>query len=96
MKLSTIIAVCFLISVRVVVGDEPKPPEGFQAIFNGKDLSGWEGGPEYWSVKDGCLTGVTDGTLKYNRFIMWRGGTLKNFELRVHVKVTPGGNSGLN
>jgi len=72
------------------------PPEGFQAIFNGKDLTGWEGSPEYWSVKDGCLTGNTDGTLKYNRFIIWRGGTLKNFDLRVQVKVTSGGNSGLN
>jgi hypothetical protein len=79
--------------------DEPKaaaPPEGFQAIFNGKDLSGWEGSPDYWSVKDGCLTGVTDGSLKYNRFIIWRDGALKNFELRVQVKVTAGGNSGLN
>src|SRR5438876_7257954 len=79
--------------------DEPqpsRPPEGFVAIFNGKDLTGWEGSPDYWSVKDGCLTGVTDGSLKYNRFIIWRGGALKNFELRVQVKVTPGGNSGLN
>jgi len=77
--------------------DEPQPaPEGFEAIFNGKDLSGWEGSADYWSVTGGCLTGVTDGSLKYNRFIMWRGGTLKNFELRVQVKVTPGGNSGLN
>lgn len=73
-----------------------EPPEGFQSIFNGTDLSGWEGSAEYWSVQDGCLTGKTDGTLKYNRFIIWRGGTLKNFELRVQVKVTPGGNSGLN
>src|SRR5262245_18519995 len=23
--------------------DEPKPPAGFTAIFNGKDLSGWDG-----------------------------------------------------
>lgn len=23
--------------------DEPKPPEGFKALFNGKDLSGWKG-----------------------------------------------------
>jgi 3-keto-disaccharide hydrolase len=77
--------------------EEPQtPPEGFQAIFTGKDLSGWEGSSDYWSVKDGCLTGVTDGSLKYNRFIIWRGGTLKNFELRVKVKVTAGGNSGLN
>jgi 3-keto-disaccharide hydrolase len=74
----------------------PQPPEGFQAIFNGKDLTGWEGSADNWSVKDGCLTGVTDGSLKYNRFIIWRGGTVRNFELRVQVKVTPDGNSGLN
>ena len=72
-----------------------QPPEGFQAVFNGRDLTGWEGGPEYWSVEDGCLTGKTDGTLRYNRFLTWRGGTLRNFEMRVQVKVSPGGNSGL-
>jgi hypothetical protein len=73
----------------------PQPPEGFEAVFNGRDLTGWEGSPQYWSVEDGCLTGTADGTLKFNRFILWRDGTLKNFELRVQVKVTPGGNSGL-
>ena len=73
----------------------PNPPKGFQAIFNGKDLEGWDGSPDYWSVEDGCLTGVTDGSLKMNRFITWKGGTVKNFDLRVKVKVTAGGNSGL-
>jgi hypothetical protein len=73
----------------------PQPPEGFEAVFNGRDLTGWEGSSNYWSVEDGCLTGTADGTLKFNRFIIWRGGTLKNFDLRVQVKVTPGGNSGL-
>ena len=84
------------LSVVAWCAEPATPPDGFQAIFNGQDLSGWEGNSAYWSVKDGCLTGVTDGSLKYNRFIVWRGGTLKNFELRVKVKVTPGGNSGLN
>ncbi|MBL9165493.1 MAG: DUF1080 domain-containing protein [Planctomycetaceae bacterium] len=78
-------------------GAEPAaPPEGFENIFNGIDLSEWDGNPAYWSVRDGCLTGVTDGSLKHNRFIVWRGDELKNFELRVKVKVTAGGNSGLN
>jgi hypothetical protein len=90
-------AVALLAAVgRPTYAESPAPPEGFQAIFNGKDLSGWEGSPDLWSVEDGCLTGVTDGSLKYNRFIVWKGGVLKNFELRVQVKVTPGGNSGLN
>ena len=75
--------------------EHPTPPPGFEMIFDGKTLEGWEGSPEYWSVEDGALTGVTDGSLKMNRFITWKGGTVRNFELRVKVKVTPGGNSGL-
>jgi Domain of Unknown Function (DUF1080) len=73
----------------------PEPPDGFKAVFNGRDLTGWEGSPKYWWVEDGCLTGKADGTLKFNRFLTWRGGTLRNFELRVKVKVSPTGNSGL-
>src|SRR6516165_8046052 len=71
------------------------PPEGFVTIFNGKDMMGWQGSPKYWSVEDGCLTGKADGTLRYNRFLTWRGGTTRNFELQVKVNVSPGGNSGL-
>jgi acetyl esterase/lipase len=76
-------------------GSAPTPPEGFKAVFNGRDLTGWEGSPPYWSVEDGCLTGRADGTLKFNRFLTWRGGAVRNFELRVKVNVSAGGNSGL-
>ncbi len=76
-------------------GDAPAPPEGFKAVFNGRNLDGWEGSPAYWSVEDGALTGRADGTLRFNRFIVWRGGTLGNFDLRVKVKISPGGNSGI-
>lgn len=69
--------------------------DGFASIFNGKNLSGWSGDHKYWSVQDGALTGVTDGSLKMNRFITWTGSTVRNFELQVEVKVTAGGNSGL-
>lgn len=88
--------ICCLAAAAVHAAEPAAPPAGFRSIFNGQDFTAWEGSSEYWSVKDGCLTGVTDGTLKYNRFIMWRGGTLKNFELRMQVKVTAGGNSGIN
>jgi hypothetical protein len=30
----------------------PAEPEGMQKIFNGKDLTGWDGDPRLWSVKD--------------------------------------------
>lgn len=69
--------------------------DGFVRLFDGKSLRGWTGDKKYWSVKDGALTGVTDGSLKMNRFLCWEGNTVQNFDLRVKVKVTPGGNSGL-
>ena len=76
--------------------DAAKPgPDGMVTLFNGRDLTGWKGDPQYWSVQDGALTGVTDGTLKMNRFITWTGGRVRNFDLTVKVKVTAGGNSGL-
>ncbi len=76
------------------IGTDPDP-EGFVRIFDGKTLNHWSGDPRYWSVDDGALTGVTDGSLAMNRFITWKDSTVRNFELRVRVKVTPGGNSGL-
>src|SRR5947207_463105 len=35
--------------------------EGFRPLFNGKDLADWDGNPELWSVKDGCINGQTTG-----------------------------------
>jgi len=70
--------------------------EGFQSLFNGKDLTGWDGNPELWSVEDGAITGKTTGPeqLGYNQFLIWKGGTLKNFELHAKIK-TEGNNSGI-
>ena len=31
---------------------------GFTSLFNGKDLTGWEGNPKLWSVKEGAITGM--------------------------------------
>lgn len=68
----------------------------FRSLFNGKDLTGWDGNPELWSVEDGCITGTTTGPeqLAYNQFLIWRGGELKNFELRAKIKQS-GNNSGI-
>ncbi len=73
----------------------PAAPAGFQAIFNGRNLDGWNADPKYWKVGNGILTGTTDGNLDHNRFAVWQGGKVKNFELRVMVRVNPLGNSGL-
>src|SRR5438105_6379099 len=36
---------------------EPKPPAGFTALFNGKDLSGWHGMPHFDPRKLSAMTG---------------------------------------
>ena len=40
--------------------------EGFKPIFNGKDLSGWEGLAGAWEVRDGAIrcTGQKEGKKK--------------------------------
>ena len=70
--------------------------DGFKPLFNGKDLTGWDGNPELWSVEDGCITGKTTGPeqLAYNQFLIWRGGKVKNFELHAKIKET-GNNTGI-
>ena len=54
----------------------------FKNLFNGKDLSGWDGNPKFWSVKDGTITGQTtsDNPTQGNTFLIWREGTLDDFE----------------
>jgi hypothetical protein len=59
--------------------DEPKPPEGFRAIFNGKDLSGWYGLNPH-SV--GKLTGEKkEANLKQQREDFPKNWTIENGEL---------------
>lgn len=75
-------------------GDEP----GFKPIFDGKTLDGWEGDPKYWRVENSMMVGeVTPETLlQSNTFIIWRGGTPKDFELKLDYRITAAGNSGIN
>jgi hypothetical protein len=63
---------------------------GFKSLFNGKDLSGWAGAKDYWSVRDGAITGQTtaEKVLKANTFLVWKDGTPANFELRLMFKLT--------
>jgi 3-keto-disaccharide hydrolase len=79
---------------ETLTGDEP----GFDSIFDGKTLAGWEGDPKYWRVADGVMTGeITPETLiKSNTFLIWRGGSPQDFELKVDYRITTGGNSGIN
>ena len=71
-------------------------------IFNGTDLTGWEGNKELWSVKDGAITGITPpdpanpskGLIKHNTFLVWKAGKVANFELTFQYRIEKG-NSGV-
>jgi len=61
--------------------------EGYILLFNGKNLDGWEGDAERWSVKDGILLGSSDGKpFKVNTFLIHKG-TFSNFILKADIKL---------
>ena len=72
--------------------------EGYQLIFDGKTLEGWEYDPVYWRVENGALVGeITPSTLlKRNSFIIKKDLILSDFELIVEYRVSERGNSGIN
>ncbi len=70
--------------------------EGWVSLFNGKDLTGWDGDSRLWSAKDGLIHGQTTlaNPARGNTFLIWRGGTLKDFELKIKFRLE-NGNSGI-
>ncbi len=91
---------CVVLSVAVslaaaAVAQEPDD-DGFVSIFNGEDLTGWDGDPRLWSVQDGAIRGQTteENPADGNTFCIWRGGTVRDFILQIKFRIE-GGNSGI-
>ncbi|HJZ56880.1 MAG TPA: PVC-type heme-binding CxxCH protein, partial [Gemmataceae bacterium] len=64
-------------------------------FFNGKDLSGWDGDKDVWSVENGEIVGKTATGLKKNTFLKSQLA-VTDFRLSAKVKLTPdAGNSGI-
>jgi hypothetical protein len=89
------------LAFHAVAADAPQaaPAEtaDMKRIFNGKDLSGWEGDSRLWSVKDGAIHGETtpENAAKGNTFLIWKDGTTKDFELRLSFRCNASNNSGI-
>jgi len=71
--------------------------DGFTALFNGKDLTGWDGDPKLWKVENGEVIGTCTGpdAMANNSFLIWRGGEVRDFELHATVRVEGDNNSGI-
>ena len=62
---------------------------GFDSIFDGKTLNGWDGDPSLWRVENGTIVGESteQNPVKQNTFLIWRGGEPKDFELKVEFRM---------
>lgn len=62
---------------------------GFQSIFDGKSLKGWDGDPSFWRAENGVIVGQSteQNPIKQNTFLIWRGGEPADFELKVEFRV---------
>ena len=106
---AVIVLVATLALAPSAVAADPRPQEDTQAqaaaqksqgaeqLFNGKDLTGWDGDPRLWSVKDGVIRGETtaENPAKGNTFLIWKGGTAADFELRLKFRLNSANNSGI-
>ena len=96
----TLLAVLSL-STPVLADDVRTPPPDagdMKALFNGKDLTGWDGDPRLWSVKDGVIRGETNDTdkkAKGNTFLILKDQTFSDFDLRLSFRCNASNNSGI-
>ena len=87
-----------LIAGRTSVVFVPEP--GFIKLFNGRDLTGWAGRSEHWSVKDRAITGITtrENPARGNNFLIARDGgenrIVDDFELRFSYRIIANNDSG--
>jgi 3-keto-disaccharide hydrolase len=77
--------------------DLPKPDaDGFVSLFNGTDLTNWDGLDGFWSVKDGCISGHETKDGSKQTFLILTAMQPPDFELHFSYKfATPDGNSGV-
>lgn len=90
------LTLCFL-STLLTVNAVCAQGADFKSLFNGKDLSGWDGDKRLWSVKEGVIHGETTPDVKANgnTFLVWEGGELGDFELHLTFRCNAANNSGI-
>ncbi len=110
MKLNRLaLALCILSFAAVITRAEdlkPSPDDSsFKPLFNGKDLSNWDGDPAFWKAENGLIVGETTKERKIqhgNTFLIARDGDkdadFGDFEFHVSWRFAPDrpfGNSGI-
>ena len=69
---------------------------GYQPIFDGKSLNGWDADGSIWHVENGSLVGETlEGKPRGNNYIVYRGAKTRDFDLKLQMKIEKGGGGGI-
>ncbi len=96
--LRTLAPVFALLSLLAAPAPAAEEEAGFTPMFNGTDVTGWEGKPGWWHVEEGCLTcqSTKEKPCDKCNYLMWRGGLPGDFELRAEYRLEgPAANSGI-
>lgn len=101
-RLGIAAAICLVASTLTTAAEPSKeapPARGeYESLFDGKDFKGsWDGDPRLWSVRDGVIHGETteENVANGNTFLIWQGGKVKDFELRLSFRCSATNNSGI-
>src|SRR5271154_5953272 len=63
---------------------------GWQQLFDGTSLTGWDGNPDVWKVADGAIAGEFNtpaGRRNGQTFLIWKGGEAADYELKLEIKM---------
>lgn len=76
---------------------ERKKEEGFVKMFNGKDLSGWKGAPDWWMVEDGVIfaESTQEKPCERSNYLYWQTATPADFDMRLRYRTSGHANSGI-
>ena len=81
---------------------EPEPMNfddhaGWQSLFDGVSLKGWDGPTDVWTVANGAIVAAsTTANPTGSTYMIWTGGEPANFEFKMEMKLEgEGANSGV-
>lgn len=101
MNFSTLLAAVGLVLGNLATHGAAAGTDGFEPLFDGRTLEGWLGQDmSFWSVEDGAITGTIspEHAPTLNQYLVWQGGLLDDFELKVTFRLrstnSPAVNSG--
>jgi hypothetical protein len=98
MRTSSVLVTAVVLSARLVAQQPVRGADplvigdhaGFEAIFDGVTLKGWDGDPAFWRVDHGAIVGQStpERRVTQNTFLIWRGGEPADFELKCEYRLT--------